>query len=88
MTEQPLTGTMVVAMERLHWGLRDLVTSALQFGNVGTETEVGRHLAFGDRLTTHQVAVLVATLNDALMSVEDAFRVVAASPEAGAIPLA
>ena len=63
------------AMARLHWELRDLFVAAIGHGNVGTETDVARHLRTGTHLTCPQASVLVATLDDALMTIGDPFRV-------------
>jgi hypothetical protein len=75
-TGEALAADLRTAMERLHWGLRDLVAAAAGYGDVGAVSDVELHLLSGCHLTTPQSTVLVATLNDALMSAHDAFRIV------------
>jgi hypothetical protein len=67
--------SMQAAMTELDWELRDLFINALQYGDVGTEADVRRHLESGHHLTGAQTAVLIATLDDALMAARAPFRV-------------
>ena len=77
MIDRRVAAAMSEAMARLHWSLRDLFVAASSYGSVGAELDVGIHLRTGTQLTGAQAGVLMATLNDALFSVQDPFRVVA-----------
>ena len=70
-----LQTTIAEAMSRLHWELRDLFISSLQYGEVGTEADLGAYLVTGEGLTPGRVGVIVATLNDGLLERGDSVRI-------------
>ncbi|CAA9217636.1 MAG: hypothetical protein AVDCRST_MAG20-450 [uncultured Acidimicrobiales bacterium] len=72
---QPPSTVIGEAMSRLHWELRDLFISSLQFGEIGTEAALRAHLATGEGLTPMQLDVVVAALNDGLLIRGDPFRI-------------
>lgn len=61
-------------MALLHRELRDLFINTIAYGNVGTEAALARHLLSRRHLTPAREAVVVATLNDALLAIGDPMR--------------
>lgn len=72
---QPHQAAIEEAMSRLHMDLRALFICTLQYGEVGAEADLRAHLATGDGLTSAQLHVVIATLNDALRACGDTFRI-------------
>ena len=75
MIDEQLADKVRDAMEILHWELRDLFINTFAYGSVGTEAQVAEHLSTGNTLNAAQAAVIIATLNDALLSINSTFRV-------------
>ena len=75
MSDDRLAGKVQDAMTILHWELRDLFINTLAYGSAGTEAQVAEHLRTGNTLNAAQAAVIIATLNDALISIDSTFRV-------------
>ena len=73
--EPPCLSAERVAMNKLHWGARELYLASFAYGNVGDENDVRLHLVTGDHLGPAGRSVLTAALNDALIDRGDPFRV-------------
>lgn len=63
------------AMDRLQWDPRDLYVACFQYGDVGTEADLGEHLATGRHLRPEQHVVLLVALNEGLMVRGDPHRI-------------
>ncbi len=73
--EPSSAGAVRAAMERLGWGVRDLYVATFAYGSVGSEHDLGLHVASGNYLGPLERAVVEATLNDALLDRGDSFPV-------------
>jgi hypothetical protein len=73
--ELPRVDAVGAALRRLGWTVRDLWVASFAYGSVGDEHDVALHVATGDHLGPSERAVVVATINDALLDHGEVFPV-------------